>query len=130
MVDKGAVKDIFETVNDSIGLVRIRAAEEKSFGSLTINLDNLDSAKYYVLQLISNAGAIVEKKSINNKSRLSISFTFLDPASYSIRLIEDNNRNQRWDTGNYELHIQPERIFIKVLPPLRANWEQTIDFNL
>ena len=57
----------------------------------------------------------------------SISFTtqlkFLPPDTYSIEIIEDLDRNNRWTTGSYDAKSQPEKVFKAVLEEVRANWE-------
>ncbi|MBK6932024.1 MAG: hypothetical protein IPH12_14630 [Saprospirales bacterium] len=50
-------------------------------------------------------------------------FQKLLPLAYTLQLIEDRNGNGRWDTGDYFERRQPERVFLKKLEPLRANWE-------
>jgi len=40
-----------------------------------------------------------------------------------VRLVEDRNRNSRWDTGSYPSRRQPEPIQTRGLEQLRANWD-------
>jgi uncharacterized protein (DUF2141 family) len=57
-------------------------------------------------------------------------FTYLPPAKYYLRVIEDKNGNGRWDTGSLNKRTLPENIVIhKELIQLKANWELT-DFKL
>ncbi|MBT8221314.1 MAG: Ig-like domain-containing protein [Bacteroidia bacterium] len=129
-IDESAVQDIFGVGNDSIGIVNISAAGDKAYGSLKINFNGLDSLQYYHMQLIAPSGEIVREASIHFVAKTSLDLLLLEPGNYTIRLIEDVNQNKEWDPGDYQLNQQSERIFIKEMPPLRANWEQTIDFNL
>jgi hypothetical protein len=43
--------------------------------------------------------------------------------NYGFRLITDENKNGRYDTGNYYKHRQPETILTIAPQALRANWE-------
>ena len=54
----------------------------------------------------------------------TIEFQAIEPAKYFVRIIEDANGNQKWDTGNYLEKRQPEKVinFPKELD-IRANWE-------
>lgn len=41
-----------------------------------------------------------------------------------IRLIYDDNGNQKWDTGNFLLNQQPEKVhYVKSVIDAKANWE-------
>ena len=58
-------------------------------------------------------------------------FPFVKAGNYRLRVIEDRNRNRKWDTGNFLGRLLPEpvRYFTKEIE-LRANWEveQEISF--
>ena len=58
-------------------------------------------------------------------------FPFVKAGNYRLRVIEDRNRNRKWDTGNFLGRLLPEpvRYFAKEIE-LRANWEveQEISF--
>ena len=60
----------------------------------------------------------------------SYSFPFIKADTYLLRIIEDKNRNKKWDTGNFLLKKQPENIryFAKEIE-LRANWEVEQDIS-
>ena len=47
----------------------------------------------------------------------------LAPGEYSVRVIEDLNKNGQWDTGDAGLTVQPERVFDFKPVKIRANWE-------
>jgi len=57
-------------------------------------------------------------------------FELLDAGKYTVRLIEDPNKNEKWDTGNYLKKIQPENViyYWKEID-LRANWDMNETFN-
>jgi len=47
----------------------------------------------------------------------------LEPKEYSLRVIVDDNKNNKWDTGDFLNKIQPERIiYLPQKIELRANW--------
>ena len=48
-----------------------------------------------------------------------------------MRITIDSNRNKRFDTGNYLLKRDPERvIYIPETVEVRANWEERLRFRL
>jgi len=127
-ISAGAVTDIFDTVNDSIGQIDVKLVDEKRLGSIEITFDSLQTDQAYIIQL--QARSQTKRELVIPSGREIVIFKLLEPGNYTIRLIEDDNRNGRWDTGDYDRQTIPERIFIKVMPPLKANWEQTIDFKI
>jgi hypothetical protein len=56
-----------------------------------------------------------------------IAFQYINPGDYMLRIVVDKNRNKKWDTGNYDKKIQPERIiYYPAVISLRANWDNII----
>ncbi|MBR9922775.1 MAG: hypothetical protein GYB31_18240 [Bacteroidetes bacterium] len=122
----GAVTGFYGTPSDSLQGI-LRTAEKKDYGSLSLELTALDSTKAYVMELIS-ASKVVEKELIRQASSWNRTYPSLKPGSYEVRIIEDLIPNGRWDPGNYDQKRQPERIFIRPLESLRANWEVDASF--
>jgi hypothetical protein len=73
----------------------------------------------------------VLKEFISGKKNTRLIYKALEPAQYKIKLLEDQNRNEKWDSGDYFKHRQPEPIYIRNLDPLRPNWDMdlTIDWE-
>ena len=58
-------------------------------------------------------------------------FRNLIPGKYKVRLIYDDNKNRKWDSGNFLLKIQPEKVvYYPDILDVRANWEMTETFIL
>ena len=58
-------------------------------------------------------------------------FYYLTPGKYGARLIVDENRNGIWDTGDYDLHLQPEMVYYyHQLLELKANFDVHQDWNV
>jgi hypothetical protein len=76
----------------------------------------------YLLLLKDSRGKTIKEVKINES--IEIDFGLYLPANYKIELIEDKNRNGKWDTGNFYLDLQPEKIikFAKDIS-VRANWD-------
>ena len=77
----------------------------------------------YVLQLIFKKDNLVEEFAIAGDTTYQKTFKALPAGNYFLQIIEDLNRNERWDTGNYDRKEQPERKMIRPLEELRAGWE-------
>ncbi|WP_233188623.1 hypothetical protein [Tenacibaculum sp. SG-28] len=72
----------------------------------------------------------VLRREFTNTSKI-ITFDLLEPQTYNIRVIVDDNNNKRWDTGNFLEKVQPERVlYFPNEFKLRANWIQTEVFTI
>ena len=85
-----------------------------------------------IIELTDKGGNKVLYSQYVEQTSSSYSFPFIKADTYLLRIIEDKNRNKKWDTGNFLLKKQPENIryFAKEIE-LRANWEieQEITFE-
>jgi hypothetical protein len=83
---------------------------EKDYGNLIINykVANNNGSDFIVELLSSNQNVVF--KDIISVSK-TVEYRHLLPGTYRIRMIEDRNKNGKWDTGNYRKKKQPENIF-------------------
>lgn len=119
-----AFTDLFGTSNDTVNL-KFRVEEQAYFGTLKLNLSFKIKA-HYLVQLLSDQGGIVREDTVNGTS--SIFYDGLNPAMYGIRIIEDDNNNGKWDSGNFLEGIQPEKVYYypdKI--NVRSNWDVVQD---
>jgi len=125
----GAITDFWGTPNaDTLRRVFTLPAE-KQLGSLNLTLENLKPGMAYVLRLM-NGNALEEERFFTAETAgTRFVFAGLAPVAYSVQLVEDTNGNHRWDTGDYFAHRQPERVLLKKLETLRANWEVEVTIN-
>ncbi|MDR0560710.1 MAG: Ig-like domain-containing protein [Prevotellaceae bacterium] len=115
--------DVYSIANDSI-VKDFETADPEKFGKLTVEITNSD--KQYILQLMNNKSVVYEKTVAGSKKTV---FKYLKAGKYSIRLIEDENGNGKWDTGNYLDKKQPERVEFMTFSngedmiEIKSNWE-------
>ena len=93
--------------------------EERKYGALDLNLS------YYktpiLLQVYQNSKPI--KLLPLEGSLESVSIEELEPGDYTFKVILDDNKNGKWDTGNKETYLQPEKVELYSTPTkVRANW--------
>lgn len=80
----------------------------------------------YIIQLIDNNYTVIEQI-INQNNYI---FTKLKPGKYNIRVIDDVNKNEKWDLGDYYNRIQAEVVkYYKEEIALKENWE-VLDINI
>ncbi|NNL16073.1 MAG: Ig-like domain-containing protein [Flavobacteriaceae bacterium] len=122
----GALTDMYENVNDTIDFA-LRTKQFSDYGNVRVTLQN---AKYPVIvQLTDEQGEVKAEKFSTEPEPLD--FRFLDPKKYYIRVVFDANGNQKWDSGSFLEHRQPERIsYFPELLDVRAGWDLVQTFTL
>jgi hypothetical protein len=103
---------------------------EKDYGNLIIHykVDANNDADFLVELLSSNQKAIVNEVISSSKT---VEYKHLLPGIYRIRVVEDRNKNGKWDTGNYRKKEQPEKIFfIEKEISIRGFWDIEEDVEL
>lgn len=124
----GAVNDFFGTTNDSIAF-SIGTKSLAEYGNLTLNLNGTNVKYPVIVQLLNIKEEVIrEIYAIEPKD---FEFNQLDPSKYLIRVIFDENKNRQWDTGNYLLQIQPEKVsYYPGVIEMRANWVEKANFTI
>ena len=124
-----ALTDIYGLKNDTVA-TKIQVQKKSELGAIIVKVNGLDSLKHYVVQIINSSDGVEASFYIDNKKAAEKRFEMIPPAEYKLKVIEDTNVNRRWDTGNYDTHSQPERIFWKKIEGLRADWEVETEFDI
>ncbi|MDR2027394.1 MAG: Ig-like domain-containing protein [Prevotellaceae bacterium] len=114
-----AFVDVYSITNDTI-VKAFETADPDKFGKLIIEIVN--SEKQYILQLMKDRDKRVTQEKIADGNG-KIVFQYLNAGKYRIRLIEDINRNGKWDTGSYLGKRQPERVMFLVFSTGETLWD-------
>jgi hypothetical protein len=94
----------------------------ENYSSLTLKLTVPDTSKSYVVELLTEQKNVLESNPI--KRNTSLVYKNLLTGKYVIRVIYDENKNGKWDSGNVHLKKQPENIWVnEKIIALRPNWE-------
>lgn len=123
----GAATDFYEKTNDSLSysLTTKRLSE---YGNLRVTLENV--ARFPLIVEITDAQGKVKARATTTQETV-ISFDAIDPASYTLRVIYDDNGNGEWDAGNFLQRRQSERVEYFPTPiDVRANWDWDQVFTL
>ncbi len=124
----GAITDFFGNINDTLSYA-LSTRSLADYGNIRVTLRNVETYPILV-QLIKEQGEVVDEI-YATESRKNYSFRNLDPAKYYVRVIFDDNKNGKWDPGNYLKKIQPERVsYYPTVIDVRANWELEETFTL
>ncbi|MCB9081252.1 MAG: Ig-like domain-containing protein [Lewinellaceae bacterium] len=125
----GAIRDLYGLTTDSLTL-NLRPALRNTFGNVQFSFNNLDSAKAYVIEVLDPNQAKIITYRYHLVGSASAEIKALSPGKYTLRITEDRNGNGRWDSGNYDLLQQPERLATYSLEELRANWDLEAEIDI
>lgn len=96
--------------------------KEDDYCSLSLELIGLDPDIPAFVELLTTGDAVLRtEKVVNNR----VLFRFLAPGKYYARVIEDYNGNGEYDTGNFDLQLQPDLAYYypKVIN-IKKNWDK------
>lgn len=112
--------DIHGHSHDTLANIFISKTLE-DYGNLFINLSLQNPGQNHIVQLLSKGNLVKEMLLTEDQQ---ISYEYLKPGEYRLKVIYDQNNNGIWDTGDYLGKIQPEKV--KFFPgeiTVRANWD-------
>lgn len=123
-VDSLAMTDIYGLQTKPLKVdFNVRKMEE--YGNIVFNITAMrDSA---IVELLDGTEKIVLRAPVKNHRAELLN---LLPGKYYARLFIDRNGNGKYDTGNYDMHLQPEEtVYYPGAINLKKNWdvEQTWD---
>ena len=119
---QAAFKGEAGTINDSVSYtIPLKIARE--YGNLLVKTSGFPT--YTKFELLKENKIV--REIVNNVSG-ELRVDFLDPGEYTIRAIDDANKNGSWDTGNVVLRIQPETVRYFTNPiRIRSNWDVEVE---
>tara|TARA_B100000242_G_scaffold91070_1_gene61692 strand:- start:286 stop:1920 length:1635 start_codon:yes stop_codon:yes gene_type:complete len=123
-----AIKDIKGVTNDTLQFNLVSQSLE-DYGNIFLDVIRNNQSKFILHLIDSNEEIIREYKNVDQNT--AYNFEYIKPGKYTFRLIEDLNKNDIWDTGNYLKKIKPEPVYY--FPSeleVRANWDLNETFNL
>ncbi len=95
----------------------------EQYSIFTVNVQNPNPN--YLVELLDQNGSPIRSGYLEDGR---IDFFFLYPGKYYVRLINDRNKNGKWDTGEYYDKTFPEEVFyINNLFELKQNWEHATE---
>ena len=101
---------------------------EKDYGTLIMNYQLPDDGKQYVVTLWSNDKIVQEDILTASKT---ITYPYLNPGTYRVSSFCDENRNGRWDPGDYRKKRQPETMYnFPTTINIRAYWDSEETFAI
>ena len=104
--------------------------EYKDYSTLILNLIHPNDGYQYIIQILNIEETKLYKELKINQS-INYNLEYVIPSKYKIKIIRDTNKNGKWDNGDYQTKIQPEKIYyFSEILLLRANWDLEQQINL
>lgn len=123
--DSAAFRDIYGLASSAISH-SFSVKPIDSYGVIFVDVAN--PRANWLIQILNKQENPVRQMSVPANGK--IGFQYLRPGDYFLRIIEDTNGNGRWDTGNFELGIQPEKLlYFPESVNIRANWDRLIPWD-
>lgn len=120
-IDSTAFRNIYGLESDKFSK-KFKTKEREHYGKILLSVTHVH--KPLIVQVIENNKneSLIQSQKIYADGL--ITFDYLEPKTYLIKVIEDWNDNGQWDTGNYKLHLQPETIhYFRKEIKVRSNWD-------
>ncbi len=127
------ITDFFERPISDTLLMTFSTYQPDELGNIDLQVGPLDSMQQYIIQILPKDGKAdqaVESFITRQTTQTTQRLEGLLPGPYDIVVITDQNRNGRWDSGDYLLKQQPEPYFRIGLEAVRANWDVQADVVL
>ena len=110
---------------------------KKSKKGFTVN--SLDKFSTLLFTFEGMAGKSIHAFLVNRSDRAikeattedgRVEFYYIKPGTYYLRMFVDENRNGKWDTGNYDEDLQPESVFYYPKEiECKEKWDITLSWN-
>ena len=119
--NEGALTSIYGDKNKKF-LKQFQLDKPDNYGPLTLKITTPDTSKGYVIELLDEQKNVVHRDAILKSG--NVVYKNYPIGKYYVRVIYDDNKNGKWDSGNVKKRIQPENIWVyQKQITLRSNWE-------
>lgn len=126
----GALTDFYEKTNDTLSY-KLSTKEPADYGNLILNLKNVK--RFPIIVEITNKNGDEVLASEYSEGKTEIEFNLMVPAQFTIRVIYDDNKNKKYDTGSFlEKRYAEEVFYFQREIDVRTNWDvnETIDLSV
>lgn len=124
-IDSTAFTDIYGLTSKKIKQ-GFKVPSTDKYGTLLFTISGYNG-KQVIVQLLDQSDKMV-KETVTTNSTAEL--FYLKEGKYYARMIVDDNRNGRWDTGEYASGRQPEEVYYyPEAIDCKAKWDITLDWN-
>lgn len=126
--NEGALTDIYGDKNTKKLVKVFNGDRPDNYGMLTLKVKVPDTSKGYVIEMLNSEKKVIRTDAFT--SNTTITYKNYPVGKYNIRVVYDNNKNGKWDSGNVKRREYPENTWLYTKDiTLRSNWdaEENID---
>ncbi len=126
----GALTDFYEKTNDTLSF-KLSTKEHSDYGNLVLNLQNVK--RFPIIVEATNAKGDVVYASDYSEGKTKLEFNLMVPDKFTIRIIYDDNKNKKYDSGSFLNKTYAEEVFYyQTEVDVRTNWDvdQAIDLSV
>lgn len=124
-LDQGAGLGYFDQQNDS-AIFAFSVLSKSELGRLDFRITG-DSSQAYIFQLYETEGEVLLERRFSGST--IIEMKNWKPKAYKGLLIFDEDKNNKWTTGDYHETLQPEKIIrYPEAIEIRANWDLELEW--
>ena len=118
----GAFTGLFKSTNKEF-IKNFELAGKDNYGTLQLKVITPELQKQYILQVIDENKNLISTSIIQKDT--TVKFSNYKAGRYWVRIVYDNNKNGKWDTGNVAKKQQPEKIYNEPKElSIKANWDR------
>ena len=116
-----SITDFYETSLKTEIVQSFQTGRAADYGTITYSISG--DIHYPVLfELLTKDEKVYDTLYLTEEKE--VTFKLVAPDKYYVRIIEDANKNKRWDSGNYLAKQQPEKVYLFQKEfDVRANWD-------
>lgn len=97
------------------------------YGQIILKFSDVKSP--IIAQLLSNNSNETVLRSNSVPDNGTVTFDYLAPEKYIVKIIYDDNNNGKWDSGSLKDKLQPERVaYHNEVVRVRSNWNNEISW--
>lgn len=127
IIQKTAVADVDGVMLFKNDTLTFTTKREDDYGSVKLRFSNIDVSKNPVLQIVQNDVVIESAPLAGREYRKAI----FKPGEYELRILYDENKNGKWNPGNFQLKKQPEIVyFVNRKLTVKPRWENEEEISL
>ena len=109
---------------------RFKIDKPENYSQLTMKMIVPDTNRLYILEFYNDQNNLIQRTRPFQYNQ-QIIFRSILAGKYHIKVIYDDNKNGRWDSGNLKQMRQPENIWVRTEAiPVRGNFDSDITIEI